>query len=239
MDYDERDLQAVREGRLLIDRYDAWLFEEFQPYLGQRVLEVGCGLGNLMRHLTDRQLLVGIEPSAESVAAVRRQFAAYPQVEAHELSITDPAVLALEPRHFDCAISLNVFEHIEADDLALRHTWQLLQPGGRLILIVPAHDWLYGRMDAAIGHYRRYTKALLADKLQAAGFSILRQQYLNMVGALGWLANGRVLRRRVPPTGQLQLFNRLVPGIRAFEKRFGAPFGITVMCIAQKPLSPA
>src|SRR5690554_4243400 len=107
LDYDERDLQAVREGRLLIDRYDAWLFDEFRPYLGQRVLEVGCGLGNLMRHLLDRELLVGIEPSAESVAAVRGQFAAFPHVEAHELSITDPAVLALEARGFDCAISLN------------------------------------------------------------------------------------------------------------------------------------
>lgn len=235
MDFDQGALQAVREGRLLIDRYDAWLFEEFKPYLGKRIIEIGCGLGNLTRHFLGCDLVVGIDTSDHSVADVRRQFAGHENVEAFNLSITDPQVLALMELQFDTAVSLNVFEHIDDDELALRHTWQLLQPGtGTLILIVPAHPWLYGTMDLAIGHYRRYTKSTLGRKLEQSGFRVLHQKYINALGALGWFVNGRILRRSVPPVKQLQSFNALVPSLQRLESLLPPPFGISLLAIAKK-----
>jgi SAM-dependent methyltransferase len=235
MDFDQGALQAVREGRLLIDRYDAWLFEEFKPYLGRRIIEIGCGLGNLTRHFLDCDLAVGIDTSDHSVAEVQRRYAGHANVEAFDLSITDPQVLALMEKRFDTAVSLNVFEHIEDDELALRHTWHLLQPGaGTLILIVPAHPWLYGTMDRSIGHYRRYTKSTLGRKLERLGFRVLHQKYINALGALGWLVNGRILRRTVPPTGQLQTFNALVPSLQRLESLLPPPFGISLLAIAKK-----
>jgi len=235
MNFDEGALQAVREGRLLIDRYDAWLFEEFKPYLGRRIIEIGCGLGNLTRHFLDCDLVVGIDTSDDSVAGVRRQFAGHANVEAFNLSITDPQVLALMQKRFDTAVSLNVFEHIEDDELALHHTRHLLQPStGTLILIVPAHPWLYGTMDRAIGHYRRYTKSTLGNKLEQSGFRLVYQKYINVLGALGWLVNGRVLKRTVPPTGQLQTFNALVPSLQRLETLLPPPFGISLLTIAKR-----
>lgn len=68
-------LQVVRERRLLIDEYDSWLVEEIKPFLGQRVIEVGCGLGNLLKHFVDRELVIGIDNSHETVAEVHRRFA--------------------------------------------------------------------------------------------------------------------------------------------------------------------
>jgi SAM-dependent methyltransferase len=234
MNYDEQALQAVREGRLLIDRYDAWLFRKIEAHLGRRVLEIGCGLGNMSGRLLDRERVVAIDNSAESVAAVQSRFAAHPNFRAAVVSITAPEALALQAELFDSAVSLNVFEHIADDRLALRNTHSLLQPGGRFVLIVPAHDWLYGTMDRAIGHYRRYTRAALGAKMAAAGFRVVQQHYVNMLGALGWWFNARVVGRHTPPTGQLRLFNALVPLLAAVEDRLTPPFGISLLSIAVK-----
>ena len=234
LDYSEDALQAVREGRLLINRYDEWLFDEFKPYLGQRILEVGCGLGNLLGHFLERALVVGIETSSESVDHVRRQYANNQNVQAHKYSITDPEVLKLAGLGFDTAVSLNVFEHIRDDELALRHTLALLQPGGALILIVPSHQSLYGTMDSSIGHYRRYTKDSMQEKMEQVGFQVQHQKYINILGALGWWLNGRVLKKTVPPSGQLRFFNQLVPVLRTFESLFDSPFGISLLTVAKK-----
>ena len=234
MEYSEKALQTVREDRLLIDRYDAWLYDLFCPHLGQRILEIGCGMGNLLRHFLDRQLVVGIEPSNESVAHVRKLYEPYPNVRVFNQSITSPDVIGLSEHRLDTAISLNVFEHIEDDELGLRNTWQILEQDAKLIMIVPAHEWLYGTMDRSIGHYRRYSKKTLRQKMERAGFRVLGQQYINTLGALGWWFNGRVLRKTTPPSGQLKLFNALVPVLRAFESRVTVPFGISLLTVAMK-----
>jgi SAM-dependent methyltransferase len=234
MEYDERALQAVREDRLLINQYDAWLYDEFEPYVGRRIVEIGCGLGNLIHHLVNNELVVGIEPSQKIVNEVSGMFANYDNVLIKQQSITDPEVLALAKLRLDTAISLNVFEHIEQDDLAFHNTWQLLQPGGKFILIVPAHQQLYGTMDRSIGHYRRYTKAMLDNKMKKAGFRLLKQKYINILGAVGWWVNGRLLRRPIPPSGQLRLLNTVLPALKAVENRFDSPLGISVLTIAEK-----
>ena len=234
MQYDEQAMQAVRERRLLIDEYDSWLVEELRPFLGQRVIEVGCGLGNLLKHFIDRELVIGIETCSETVMEVKRKFADFGNVLICEYSITDPSVLALQEMRFDSAVSLNVFEHIQDDELAMHHTALLLRPSGHFVLIAPAHQWLYGTMDSSIGHLRRYTKALAKEKLEKAGFRIVHQKYLNTLGAIGWFVNGRLLRRTVPPSGQLRIFNAIVPILKAAERAFPPPFGISLMTVAQR-----
>jgi len=232
--YDEAALQNVRETRLLIDRYDKWIFGEFKPYLGRKVVEVGCGLGNQLRLLTDRDFVMGIEPFADVVEQTRTKFRQFSNIEIQQHSITEESVLSLAHHKFDTAISLNVFEHIDDDELAMRNTRVLLRKGGTFILIVPAHMSLYGEMDKSIGHYRRYDKDMMASKMKRAGFNVISQKYLNMVGALGWGVNGRLLKKKVPPTGQLKILNALVPALRTVEGTFGAPFGISLMCIAER-----
>jgi len=234
INYDEYALQQVRELRLLIDHCDAWLFQEVEPFLGQRVLEVGCGLGNLTRHLTDRSLVVGIDLSAKSVAHVQAQYAAHPNLHALVYDVTDPAVLELARFEFDTAIMLNVLEHIEDDKLALKHVRQILCPGGQVIVIVPAHKWLYGSMDRSIGHYRRYDKEMMARKMQAAGFHVRVQEHMNVLGMLGWFINGRILKQRVPPTGQLKLFNLIVPVVQRCERLVDLPIGLSLLSVAQR-----
>jgi len=234
MSSNESLLQEVRERRLLIHRCDAWLFELVEPFIGQRVLEVGCGLGNLTRHLLDRELVVAIDVSEASVAHVNVAYAHYPNVHAVICDVTDVAFLSLKRYLFDTAVSLNVFEHIEDDGLALQRICEVLVPTGQLILIVPAHAYLYGDMDRSIGHLRRYTRKELALKLRQSGFKVCTQRYVNAVGALGWFINGRVLRCQVPPVVQLKLFNRLMPLVMALESRLEVPFGLSLLSVSER-----
>jgi len=232
--YDENALQTVREKRLLINHYDDWLFDEFKDFLGQRIIEIGCGLGNQLQHFTDRELAVGLETSNESVEYVRNKFANLPNIETLQLSITNPEVLSLKSRSFDTAISLNVFEHIQDDLHALRNTYQLLSTNGNFILIVPAHKSLYGTMDSSIGHYRRYTKNMLRSMMKSIGFRVIKLKYINMLGAIGWGINARILKKETPPSDQLKIINSIVPFLHMFESIIPAPFGISVLCIGQK-----
>lgn len=230
----EAALQRVREDRLLIDGVDAWLFEEFAPYLGRRVLEVGCGLGNLARLLTDRELYCGIDNSTESIATLARELASHPHMHAQVADVTTHEFLSLEAMRFDTVVSLNVLEHVADDEAAIRNMHRVLTPEGKLILVVPAHRWLYGSMDRAIGHFRRYNRDDMRALLTRHGFAVLRFTYVNALGALGWFANGRLWHSPTPPSGQLRLFNRLVPALKAVERRLPPPFGISLLAIARR-----
>jgi len=227
-------LEEVRQRRLLIDHCDAWLYSEVAPYIGHRVLEVGCGLGNLLRHLLNRDLVIGIDLAASSVETIEREFGAYPHVKAFVQDIASDSAVAFRNYDIDTIVSLNVLEHIMDDLKALSNMYEVLCPSGTLVLIVPAHKWLYGSMDSSIGHFRRYDKKQLAEKLCTVGFSVQSQYYLNFLGALGWFLNGRILKQEVPPRGQLKLFNGIVPLVRAIERLHAPPVGLSLVSISKK-----
>ena len=231
---DECALQKVREDRLLIDAVDQWLYEEIEPYLGRRIVEIGCGRGNFARHLTGREFYLGTETSRDNIQHVRTQFAEYGNMEFVVLDATVADFVDLGRYNIDTAFSLNVFEHIEDHVTACRNAASILQPEGHLILVVPAHMWLYGSIDRAIGHYRRYDKTMMSDLLGEVGLCSVAQKYINAPGAVGWWINGRLRRQDTPPSGQLRLFNRLVPGIKLVEKLLPIPFGISLVAVARK-----
>ncbi len=234
MNYDEAALQRVREDRLLLAALDEWLYEEMEPHLGQRILEIGCGLGNFARHLTDRALYVGLEIDDDSICRFRADFAGYANVRALALDIGTPAYAGLADYDFDTVFSLNVFEHIKDDARALRHAAAVLRPGGRLLLVVPAHGWLYGALDRSIGHHRRYDKVMAARLFEQASIAPVQMKYMNPLGALGWFVNGRLRAQATPPSGQLRLFDRLVPALKKIEKRVPMPFGISLLAVGRK-----
>jgi SAM-dependent methyltransferase len=226
-------LARVRRTRFLIDRVDAWIYDEISPYLGNRVLEVGCGLGNLLRHLSGRELVVGIDNDQDTASSLQMIYADVPNVQVHHADICEIEALSLGSLGFDTAVSLNVLEHIENDALALSHIKALLCQGGHLVVVVPAHAWLYGTMDRSLAHYRRYDKTAMAAKLDRLGFTLVKQMYMNPAGALGWFLNGRVLRRSLPPSGQLRMFNLLVPLLRAVERVAEPPLGLSLLTVAR------
>jgi SAM-dependent methyltransferase len=223
-----RTLDLMTEAR----NYNRWLFRRIEAALGQRVLEIGSGTGTMTEYLLDRELVLGLEVIPEYVHALRRRFADHPNVRIEGLDITSTSY-DFSTLDIDSAVSFNVFEHIPDDVAAMRQVYHALRPGGRLALVVPAHQALYGSFDYLIGHQRRYGKGDLAEKLRSAGFDVDSISYSNPLGALGWLVNFRLL-------GQMQLkavraYDGLVPILAAAERLIRPPFGLSVVAIARKP----
>ena len=206
---------AATLERLAADapRYNRWLTERVAPWVGRRVMEVGAGIGNMADFFLDRERLVLAEPEAEYRSRLAARFAGHAHVRVVPVRL--PGVDgALAAERLDTVICLNVLEHIEDDGAALRAMRGLLQPGGRLVLLVPALQSIYGTLDSALGHFRRYGAHEIRVKMTAAGLRIVRLEYFNLAGILGWWLTGRVLRRTIIPSGSLRLYDALVPLFR-------------------------
>jgi glycosyltransferase involved in cell wall biosynthesis len=226
-----------------LEPYNRWLVGRFAPALGQRVLEIGAGFGNLTRHLIesdpagpDRELVVASDVDPVAVEYLKGTFRdnRSVRVASYRFPLTPEELAEVRAFSIDTIVCCNVLEHIEDDRGTLADMLALLQPGGRLILLVPALSWLYGTLDEQLRHFRRYEKTELVEKLGAAGFAIEDCRFVNRVGILGWYINGRVLRRRVLPRAQLQAFKLLLPLLRREEKNPPST-GMSLLAIARKP----
>jgi glycosyltransferase involved in cell wall biosynthesis len=196
-----------------LHRYNAWLWAKVAPYVGTRVLEVGAGTGTMTKQLASRELVVATDVDEKYVWMLRNTFTNDPHVRVCKFDLGGdvPADLGTG---FDSIICLNVLEHVEDDVGALRHLHDLLAPNGRVVLIVPALHSLYGEIDRAIGHHRRYERAEIEERLSAAGFIIEHTSAFNVIGALGWFVNARLLKRRTVPGFQARINDWLVPFLR-------------------------
>jgi SAM-dependent methyltransferase len=225
----ERALDDVAKAR----NYNEWIFNRASAFLGRHVVDIGAGIGTFTEMAAEHaETVTAIEPHPEFASLLERRFSRRPNVavcriEANALS---PEVIKTS---VDSVICFNVLEHIEADGDALARFHAVLGSGGHLLLLVPAHQSIYGSLDRAFGHVRRYSKATLRPLLEKAGFAVHQLRYVNPVGAVGWAIAARLLRRtELPPTG-LRYYDRLVPLLRLFD-RVDLPVGLSLWAVARR-----
>jgi SAM-dependent methyltransferase len=220
--------------------FTRWVIAEISPWLGQRVLEVGCGIGTYSLEIAaDTRKVVCVELEEAFVEEFIRRVGNRPNVQVicKDATLLDEWTPNLEG--FDTILLLDVLEHIENDVGMLANLAARLMPGGYMIVKVPAMPSIYSAMDVAIGHRRRYDTDSLRGVLLRSGLEIVQIWSFNALAVLGWWWNGRVLGRVSPPREQIARFNRLVPAIRAFD-RFGRLFcGISIIAIARRPIGAA
>lgn len=217
-----------------VDRYNSWIYSRLRPYLGQRILEVGCGLGNMTGYFLDRERVVALDRLRESVEMVADMYRDQPSVQCVEGDICDAELVArLGPHQFDTAVCINVLEHIENDALAIRMMARAVGHGGRVIVLAPACPSLYGSLDIGLGHYRRYRLSALSKVLEAVGCEIEDAFHMNVAGIPGWFLNSRILKRRLLPRKMLGLFNCLTPIFCALEQALNPPCGLSVVVVAR------
>lgn len=229
---------TVRDQRRMeaASRYFRWQYELAEHEIGQRVLEVGCGVGNVTKVLQGRELLYGIDVEPECVAGRNRRFAGTAGVVSECLDVLDPAFLSLAEHRFDSVVCLNVLEHISDDRKALAHMRAVLQPGGKVILIIPAFESLYGPIDSKLGHYRRYSKKQIHELARSHGFDLTVAHYMNFVGFFGWWLNAHVLRKTEQSESQIAFFDSwIVPVQAAAERIVHPPCGQSIFAILRKP----
>src|SRR6185369_4613124 len=222
-------LQRLRH----VGRYNEWVWSRMAPHVGDRVLEVGCGVGNFTRFLRDREHVVVTDNNELYLQRLRRALANVENVRVCNVDWGDPELDGLRGERFDTILCLNVLEHIEDDDAALATFARLLDPGGRLILQVPAMRALYGEIDRAIHHHRRYERHDLVAQLQGHGFVVEEASYFNLPGIFGWYVNSVLLKRRAIPGLQARIANFLVPWLH-FEQKLQPNRGMSLLVVARK-----
>jgi len=212
--------------------YNQWMWERIRPWIGQRVLEIGAGLGTFSALLVDRQRLVVTDAENRFVDHLRTRFAGRAQVRVGSL-VLPHATRDLGDERFDTIMCLNVLEHVHDDVAAIQSMARVLEPGGRLVLLVPALRVLYGTLDEALGHARRYGPAEVRGKFAEAGLRTIHQEYFNLAGVPGWWLAGRVLRRRLIPTRSVAIYDALVPLFR-LERHLRWRVGQSLITIAER-----
>lgn len=217
-------------------RYNAWICERVSDAIGERVLEVGSGIGNIIAELLARKdvkSVVATDLSASSLATLHDRLGEDERLSCEVWNAEDPPTPELLNAKFDTIICSNVLEHIENHEQALRHMKQLLKPNGKLVLLVPSNPLIFSGLDEDLGHFRRYTKSEIRRVMDASGFHIQRLFPHNLVGALGWAWAGKICKRRTLRASDTKTFDKLVPFLKVIDPLLTIPAGgVSLIAIA-------
>jgi glycosyltransferase involved in cell wall biosynthesis len=223
-------LQSMRWAR----RYNRWVIGRIASHIGDRVLEAGAGIGNITAQLLDRELIVAADNNSSYLERLAANFANNPNVNPVALDLENAEEISkLREHRFDTIVCVNVIEHLKRDDEVLGGFFEILEPGGRAIILAPQGQWLYGSIDRALDHYRRYSRSELQQKMERAGFEIEEIFGLNRVAPPFWFLNGRVLRRTSVPGAQVRFFDRIVPLVKIFDRVLPLP-PLSLIAIGRK-----
>jgi SAM-dependent methyltransferase len=222
------EFAALQEAR----NYRQALLGEFSKFLKGRVLEVGAGIGQITGELLKTPgitKLVSLEPDSRFFARLQ---SGYPRLEAIQGTVADLTA----PETWNAILNINVLEHIEDDRQELANYRRLLAAEhGCLCLFVPARPEIYAPIDKDFGHFRRYTRPELKQKLETAGFKIVRLRYFNWAGYFAWWLNFCLLKKRGFDIKAVRFFDRVIfPSVHGLESKVcPPPFGQSLLAIAQ------
>lgn len=221
-----------------MERFSDWMYSQIRPYLGGRILEIGSGQGTyserVVRDFPESDITLS-DMDERYLAVLRERFAGARRVSVISLDMSRADHFRAHWESFDRIFALNVLEHIEDDVGALKNIADALRPGGKAIILVPAHHFLFNRLDTSAGHYRRYGKEELQKKMAMAGLRAEESFYFNAVSLPGWFFYGKVLGRRVIPASTPAILEPLIPLVSRFEKAvLKRRIGISLVTVASK-----
>ncbi len=231
--YDERYTQGMLSSLSRTHRLDRWTADMVRPHLGDRVLELGAGLGSLTVQLLPRESYCATDTNPLHLDFLATLFARQPRVAVRRLAADDPVDFSGLEERFDTVAALSVLERVEDEEQMLRNIHTALEPGGRAVVLVPRGHRLHGSYDRALGYRRRYEAAELRDKLEAAGLAVERCFTFNRVAVPAWFLNSRLLRRKRFTRIQLKLFDATLWLWRRIDRVF--PWkGLSLVAVARK-----
>jgi len=229
-EYFGHDLEAM----LFAENYLNWIHDIFTPYLGKKIAEVGAGTGNYSKLILqlDIETLSAFEPSKKMYEILQNKL-----VDNRNIKLINSTFIEMHKDYhdtFDSIIYVNVMEHIKDDLTELRAAQSALRKGGHLLIFVPAIPWLYSKYDKKLGHYRRYYKKQLQEKIRAAELDVIDMRYFDAAGMLPWLIHFVLLRKDMT-NSNVHLYDKYyIPIARRFETLINPPLGKNIILVAKK-----
>lgn len=222
------------ENLEIAKKYNQWIIDQFLTYLKDPILEVGSGTGNIASYLSKNHKVFLSDNDSGLVKTLQKKFRTNRQTSIFLYDVTKPAP-AKYKNFFSTVIAINVLEHIEDDEKAIKNIAEILKKNGRFCILVPAKQFAYTHLDKKLGHFRRYEKNDLVAKLLTNGFVIEKIYPFNLVGLIGWFFIHKLSKKHHDlNSNQIQTFEHLVPLLRIFERIFPIPMGISLIAVARK-----
>lgn len=219
-------------------RYQRWLYSSVERHLGNRILELGSGIGNLSQHLPVRDRLILSDLEESFVASLKRRPEFSQNQKISVLRLQGLSGNELDQENLDTIVSFNVMEHVENDSALLGDAIRLLKKSNatgpkRIVSLVPAHQWAFGEIDKKFGHYRRYSDKGFRAALQKAGAAPLNRAnyqsyYMNLPALLAWWLKGRILRQKDIGLDNMKVFELLCPLIKPVDNFLHQALGLPV-----------
>lgn len=209
--------------------------KEIYPYLGFNILDVGSGIGSNLELLwKNSSEWVCLEPDPKFLSKINNVRNKINAKNSVKILNGDLNSLKVPKESFDTIIYIDVLEHILEDKKELKRATFFLKPGGHLIILSPAFQFLYSPFDKAIGHYRRYTIKSLMD-ISPLNCQIVKSNYLDSIGCLASLVNKLFLRSSIPSISQINFWDKkIIPLSYFFDKLFLNSFGRSLYFVWKK-----
>jgi SAM-dependent methyltransferase len=193
------------------------------PFIGQRVLEIGSGTGNLTRRLAPRNEYVASDVNPLYLQTLKNLKDQRPYLSCAFCDVSDLSSFPVSAQGFDTVICLNVIEHVPEDRVALRNIKSVLAERGRAIVLVPQGPSNMGTLDTVLGHRRRYTRESISQLAADSGMRVASLLEFNRVGTIAWFLNGKILKRRSFGAIQILALNLLTPLLRKLDRWLPIP----------------
>ena len=239
------DLYAAPYGRGVLNnltgtpQYVSWLARTLRPHVGDVVLEIGAGIGNMTGRLIGRRLLyVAGEKDPLYLHGLRNRFLRTPNVGVQRIDPEVPEDLAGFENSFDTVLCINVLEYLDDAGALLDTLHGTLKPGGRLVILVPQSPSLYGSLDRSLGHKRRYRAADARELLESRGYTVAKVVSFNKAGAPPWWAYSKMAESRRIRKPVLKIFDKTVWIWSRLDRLMPWP-GLSLIVIARKKEGPA
>ena len=216
--------------------WKAYFRRRIAPYLGREVLEVGAGLGGTTRALCrgDETRWVCLEPDPALAARLEVEQAAGRLPSCCEV-VVGTLDDRLQEERFDTSLYMDVLQHIEGDRAEMVQAAGGVKPGGHVVALSPAHQWLYTPFDRSIGHCRRYSKATL-KAITPEGLELVWLGYLDSVGFFASLANKMLLQQSMPTARQIAFWDGVLVRLSGWvDPVLGYGAGKSVLAIWRRP----
>jgi len=217
--------------------FNNWLYEQIFSGIRGDVLEVGSGIGTysekIIRDFPNSQITLS-DVSETYVKILKSKFTLENiQVFRFDLDVrSNYDSIGFEK--FDTIIAINVLDNVRNDEFALQQLYKMLKKGGMLLLLLPAHKFLYNQLDINIGRLRRYSQKELELKIEKTNFKTIRSFHFNLMGAVGWFFNGKSGKNPKINDSAFKIFDKMILVSKAVERITMKRFGLSIICYLKK-----